>query len=127
MPVHAIVIDDDSFNLEVVGRLLGAQGATYTAIQDPTNIEASLDNIKKVDVVFLDLEMPKMDGYKAFDLLQSKLGSTVPIVACTVHTNEMETARELGFAGFVSKPLDAARFKDQLERIMNRQPVWDVD
>ena len=127
MALHAVVIDDDSFNLEVMGRLLTAHGATSTTIQDPTHIESTLDGLNGVDVIFLDLEMPKMDGYKAFELLRSKLGSGVPIIACTVHTNEMETASELGFAGFVSKPLDAARFKGPLERIMNQQPVWDVD
>jgi len=127
MPIHALVIDDDSFNLEVLGRLLAAEGAAYTTVQDPTHISATLDNLKQVDVVFLDLEMPKMDGYKAFALLQSKLGSGVPIFACTVHTNEIENARSLGFAGFLAKPLDRERFADQWKRIKNNQPVWEAD
>jgi CheY-like chemotaxis protein len=124
MPIHALIIDDDSFNLEVLGRLLAAEGAAYTTVQDPTNITATLNNLKQVDVVFLDLEMPKMDGYKAFQLLTSKLGSGVPIIACTVHSNEIETARKLGFLG---KPLDRDRFKDQFKRIQNNQPVWEAE
>jgi two-component system cell cycle response regulator DivK len=127
MPIHALIIDDDSFNLEVLGRLLAAEGAAYTTVQDPTNITATLNNLKQVDVVFLDLEMPKMDGYKAFQLLTSKLGSGVPIIACTVHSNEIETARKLGFAGFLGKPLDRDRFKDQFKRIQNNQPVWEAE
>jgi two-component system, cell cycle response regulator DivK len=127
MPIHALIIDDDSFNLEVLGRMLAAEGAAYTTVQDPTNITATLNNLKQVDVVFLDLEMPKMDGYKAFQLLTSKLGSGVPIIACTVHSNEIETARKLGFAGFLGKPLDRDRFKDQFKRIQNNQPVWEAE
>jgi CheY-like chemotaxis protein len=127
MPIHALIIDDDSFNLEVLGRLLAAEGAAYTTVQDPTNITATLNNLKQVDVVFLDLEMPKMDGYKAFQLLTSKLGSGVPIIACTVHSNEIETARKLGFAGFLGKPLDRDRFKDQFKRIQNNQPEWEAE
>jgi CheY-like chemotaxis protein len=127
MPIHALIIDDDSFNLEVLGRLLANEGAAYTTVQDPTNIAATLNNLKQVDVVFLDLEMPKMDGYKAFQLLTSKLGSGVPIIACTVHSNEIETARKLGFAGFLSKPLDRDRFKIQFKRIQNNQPVWEAE
>ena len=127
MPIHALIIDDDNFNLEVLGRLLAAEGATYTTVQDPTHISATVDNLKQVDVVFLDLEMPKMDGYKAFDLLQRKLGKGVPVFACTVHTNEIEHARKLGFAGFVAKPLDKERFAVQWQRIQNNQPVWEAD
>jgi CheY-like chemotaxis protein len=127
MPIHALIIDDDSFNLEVLGRLLANEGAAYTTVQDPTNITATLNNLKQVDVVFLDLEMPKMDGYKAFQLLTSKLGSGVPIIACTVHSNEIETARKLGFAGFLGKPLDRDRFKNQFKRIQNNQPVWEAE
>ena len=127
MPIHALIIDDDSFNLEVLGRLLAAEGAAYTTVQDPTHITATLNNLKQVDVVFLDLEMPKMDGYKAFQLLQSKLGSGVPIIACTVHSNEIETARKLGFAGFLGKPLDKSRFASQFKRIKNNQPVWEAE
>ena len=127
MPIHALIIDDDSFNLEVLGRMLANEGAAYTTVQDPTNITATLNNLKQVDVVFLDLEMPKMDGYKAFKLLQSKLGSGVPIIACTVHSNEIETARSLGFAGFLGKPLDRDRFANQFKRIKNNQPVWEAE
>ncbi|MDQ7027528.1 MAG: response regulator [Anaerolineae bacterium] len=126
MPIHALVIDDDSFNLEVLGRLLASEGATYTTVQDPTHIAATLDNINQVDVVFLDLEMPKIDGYKAFELLRSKLGASVPIIACTVHTAEIENAREQGFTGFLAKPLDRDRFTEQFSRIKNNQPVWDA-
>ena len=127
MPIHALIIDDDSFNLEVLGRMLAAEGAAYTTVQDPTNITATLNNLKQVDVVFLDLEMPTMDGYKAFKLLQSQLGSGVPIIACTVHSNEIETARKLGFAGFLGKPLDRDRFANQFKRIKNNQPVWEAE
>ena len=127
MPTHALVIDDDNFNLEVLGRMLTAEGAAYTTVQDPTHISATLDNLKQVDVVFLDLEMPKMDGYKAFELLRRKLGAGVPIIACTVHSNEIENARNLGFAGFLGKPLDRERFASQWKRIKNNQPVWEAE
>jgi CheY-like chemotaxis protein len=127
MSIHALVIDDDAMNLEVLGRILSAEGATYTTVQDPTRIEAALNAVKRVDVVFLDLEMPKMDGYKAFTLLKSRLRDDVPIVACTVHLNEIDNARHLGFAGFVGKPIDRKRFTNQLQRILNNQPVWEAE
>lgn len=84
----------------------------------------ALDSIEPFDVVFLDLEMPNVDSYQMFEILH-KYGFNKPIIACTVHTNEMETARDLGFNGFVSKPLDPLRFTDQISSILSGQPVWD--
>lgn len=124
-PVHALIIDDDSNNLAVLGRLLTNVGATHTAIQNSATVEAALQQIAPVDVVFLDLEMPYMDGYALFEVLKRHLDPQVPIVACSVHTNELETAHELGFHSFLGKPLDLNRFPMQFESILNGQSVWE--
>ena len=103
---HALVIDDDAMNLEVIGRLLAIEGIACTKAQNLQQIQAVLAVNLRPDLVFLDLEMPQMDGYQVLKMLRSKLGTAVPIIACTVHQNEAATARELGFNGFISKPLD---------------------
>ena len=81
--------------------------------------------LEKVDIVFLDLEMPKLDGYEVLVILKQHFGNNVPIVACTVHTAEINTTRKLGFSSFVAKPLDTDRFPNQLSRILNGDPVWE--
>ena len=121
---HALVIEDDSNSVQVISMLLKQQGLSCTAFHNPQDVVNSIDNIDPFDVVFLDLEMPQYDGYEMFEFLRGN-GVGQPIIACTVHTNEMETAREIGFDGFVSKPLDPLRFTDQISRIMSGQPVWD--
>lgn len=126
MSINALIIDDDKFNLEVLGRLLNAEGANYIALQDATKIHEALADLERVDLVFLDLEMPKMDGYQAFSLLREKLGDHVPIIACTVHLNEIDNARDLGFSGFLGKPIDQNRFGKQYQDILNGQGIWDV-
>jgi two-component system cell cycle response regulator DivK len=80
-----------------------------------------------IDVVFLDLEMPNYDGFNLLtDLKADARLSHVQIIAYTVHTSEIDEARQAGFDGFLGKPLDIKRFPDQLERILNRQPVWEI-
>lgn len=122
---HALIVDDDPNNLEVLARLLTAQGVSYTAIQDPTQVVTTLEEIGSVDVVFLDLEMPKVNGYQVFETLQSIFDTEIPIVACTVYTNELDSAQDLGFHSFLGKPLDAAHFPNQLERILSGESVWE--
>ena len=121
---HALVIDDNTQNLRVLAQLLSKQGVTSTEVANPTKLANLLPTLDHVDVVFLDLEMPGLDGYHVKDMLRSQMGST-PIIAYTVHVSEMNAVRELGFDGFLGKPLDNARFPDQLARILNGEPVWD--
>jgi CheY-like chemotaxis protein len=78
-----------------------------------------------VDVVFLDLEMPDIDGYAVLEILKSdNRFDTVPIVAHTVHFGEINNAQHVGFHSFLGKPLNIDRFPDQLARILIGEHVW---
>ena len=121
---NALIIDDDPNSLEVLGRLLRSQGVNYQAVQDGSVFTGGAD-LAGYDVIFLDLEMPYVSGYELFEIFKTQHGFTAPIIACSVHSNEMETVRELGFQGFVGKPIIPELFADQLQRILDNQPVWD--
>jgi CheY-like chemotaxis protein len=124
---HALIIEDNPYNAEILASLLAAQGVDATIITEETGILDAVENAARIDVVFLDLEMPNQDGFEIFEALsaEAKLRS-VPIVACTVHTSEINTARRLGFHSFLGKPLNAGRFREQLARILSNQPVWEI-
>jgi CheY-like chemotaxis protein len=122
---HALIIDDDLNNLKVLSKLLSLAGATYTAVQDSTQIVDIVNNLEQLDVVFLDLEMPNLDGYEILSIFKEQMGIEVPIVACTVHTAEINNARDLGFDSFLAKPLRADKFPSQLNMILSGEPVWD--
>jgi two-component system cell cycle response regulator DivK len=123
---HALIIDDNAYNAEVLERLLTAQGDHFTTLQDPMRLQAVVAELDQIDIVFLDLEMPRQDGYQTLEILKGDLALPVPVVAYTVHTSEMDEARALGFDGFLGKPLDPKRFPDQLARLLAGQPVWET-
>ena len=124
MSKHALVIDDNAQNRKVLVQLLAKQGFQATEFSDPRKINTSLQTLGSVDVVFLDLEMPGLDGYDVKNLLRAHFGAT-PIIAYTVHVSEINAVKEKGFDGFLAKPVDHARFPDQLARILKGQPVWE--
>jgi CheY-like chemotaxis protein len=122
--IRALIIDDNAQGLKVIAGMLAKQGVKSVEVNDPTKLASLLPTLDAINVVFLDLEMPGLDGYAVKDLLRTHLGG-VPIIAYTVHISEMHVVREVGFDGFLGKPLDHARFPDQLARILRREPVWE--
>lgn len=123
---HALIIDDDAYNVYIMERFLDRENIAYTAITDTLLLEDTLKDLKRIDLVLLDLEMPKRDGYQIVEVLRRYLDSHVPIVACTVHTAEINRTKKLGFSGFIAKPLNMERFPDEIRRILNGEAVWEA-
>jgi CheY-like chemotaxis protein len=120
----ALIIDDNQQNLKVLAQLLAKQGVSCTEVSNPNTLSSVLPSLGEVNVVFLDLEMPGLDGFSVKDFLRTEL-SGVPIIAYTVHVSEMNVAQQMGFDGFIGKPISSVRFPDQLARILRGEAVWD--
>ena len=127
MSPHAVIIEDQDNNIEVLGRLLKIEGFSYEAFTSSQDVMESLDHLTAVDVIFLDLELPdSSDFYTVFTTLKEQPNlSDVPLVAYTVHLSEIKAARNAGFDHFLGKPLKTSLFPNQLKRIMSGVPVWD--
>ena len=71
-------------------------------------------------LILMDINMPRMDGYEATRELR-KLTTTVPIIAVTayVFVSDRERIMEIGFNGYVSKPVDAVKLANEIENCMN--------
>ncbi|MBI5929753.1 MAG: response regulator [Chloroflexi bacterium] len=124
--IHALIIENNPFNAEVLERLLVSMGGSFTTVQDSMLVDSVISTLDRLDVVFLDLEMPKRDGYETLRILRQDFAVTAPIVAYTVHTSEMDEARAIGFDGFLGKPVDPARFPDLLSHILAGHSVWET-
>ena len=124
---HALIIDDNSKNVSVLARLLATEQVKTTQLTHPKQLDGTLAGLGPVDVVFLDLEMPDMDGYQVLQHLKANPKfQSVPVVAYTVHLSEITVAHEHGFDGFLGKPLDSDQFPNQLARILNGEAVWET-
>lgn len=123
---HVLIVDDDSYNVYIMERFLDRENIAYTAVTDTIALENTLKELVQIDLILLDLEMPKRDGYEIVKVLKQYLGSSVPVVACTVHTAEINRTKKLGFSGFIAKPLDMDRFPEQISRILNGETIWEA-
>lgn len=124
---NALVIDDNAKNLEVLAKLLSMQGGACIEISHPKELETQWADLPALNVVFVDLEMPRLDGYEVLQLFKAdERFQATPIIAYTVHVSERKAAYEQGFDGFLGKPINGAKFPDQLARILNGDAVWET-
>jgi two-component system, cell cycle response regulator DivK len=124
---YALIIDDDTKNVSVLVRLLAREGLSSMQVNDPTKLDVPAEVRDKLRVVFVDMEMPGLNGYQVLEKLRGDADfQTVPMIAYTVHISEINSAHRAGFDGFLGKPLDSEKFSDQLARILNSEPVWET-
>jgi two-component system cell cycle response regulator DivK len=122
---NALVIDDNSENVEVLTSMLTSNGGQVSSFKDPTKALAALGSLPPLHMVFVDLDMPKISGFQMLEPLRQSLPN-VPIICYTVHISEIDVARKLGFDGFLGKPIDHDRFPGLIQRILNGQSVWEL-
>jgi two-component system cell cycle response regulator DivK len=123
----ALIIDDNTLNLETLRVLLQKEGMDAVTVSSPFNLAQQVANMPHVEVVFLDLEFPTHSGLKlVHDLRALPQLEAVPIIAYTVHISEQREVRDAGFDGFIGKPLNTQRFPDQLRRILAGETVWEL-
>ena len=74
-------------------------------------VQMFIDSPDKYDVIFMDLQMPEMDGYEASRLIRSldiPRAKTIPIIAMTadIFRKEVEKCFKAGMDNYVGKPVD---------------------
>lgn len=124
-----LVVEDNVANFVLIARMLGFLGIHCEWKTSGYEVVEYADTLPRLDLVLMDIRLPYEDGYSALGKIrQSPSLKDVPVVAVTAEASleQMERARAAGFDGFMGKPLDPDRFPDQIQKILNGLPVWDV-
>jgi len=102
---NILVVDDAKENARLFKIYLDQSGAN---VELACNGLIAIDKVKnnKFDLIFLDLQMPELDGYQTIERLR-EYGFNDPIVALTAHAmkDEQERTKASGFDFHVSKPV----------------------
>lgn len=124
--ITALVIDDQSINVEVLARLLVENNIVAFGIDDVNDLDSMINGLPVIDIIFLDIEFPRVDGFEVYTYLRAckKLKNT-RIIAYSVHLDMIGAVRDNGFDGFLGKPLNSARFPEQLEQIIRGEQIWE--
>jgi len=117
--MRVLVVDDNSINRRVLVRLLGNIGVQDVAAASSAAEAMELVERGAFDLVFMDVQMPDIDGYMATRMIRDKGHKNVKIFACSAHAFETDIKRSLdeGLDGHISKPIDAAELLLLLKRV----------
>lgn len=71
-------------------------------------------------IVIMDINMPKMDGYEATREIR-RHSQGIPIIAVTAYAfaTDRERMMDSGFNGYVSKPINPSRLNDEITSVLN--------
>ena len=122
---RALVVEDNDLNMEIACEILKTTGMS---------IETAIDGIEAVDlitsspdgyydIVFMDIQMPNMNGYDATRAIRAQNRpylKQVPIIAMTANAfaEDVQAARTVGMNWHISKPLELHALKSVLERFI---------
>lgn len=116
-----LIVEDNEINSEIAQEIIGTSGAD---IEIARNGKIALDMVSDnpkgyYNLIFMDIQMPVMDGYeatRAIRSLQDGKGADVPIVAMTANSfvEDVLKAKEAGMNEHVAKPVDMKKLSSIL-------------
>ncbi len=103
--LRVLVIDDSAYNRQIISDFF-ATSPDFEVVGRAEDGEQGLKlvNVLKPDLVTLDIEMPRMDGFTFLRLLMSQMPTPVIVISSHSRKQEVFQALELGALDFVAKP-----------------------
>ncbi|GAB3738903.1 hypothetical protein GCM10028794_22120 [Silanimonas algicola] len=120
---RVLLVEDNPLNQDVAVELLGLFGVVVTVAGDGAEALRRLDEAVP-DLVFMDMQMPVMDGLEATRRIRMQpRHAALPVVAMTANAMDTDRRRcfDVGMNDFVAKPIDPERLGAVLSRWLPRR------
>ncbi|MHB8054888.1 MAG: response regulator [Candidatus Aminicenantales bacterium] len=119
---NVLLAEDNVINQKLAVKILENRGHKVTVVENGEEAVAAMDK-GKFDVVLMDVQMPKMDGFQATQEIRRReitTGAHQPIIAMTAHAmvGDKEKCLASGMDGYISKPLKPLDLLRTIEEIL---------
>lgn len=123
---YKILLVEDEENLRELLKYQ-LENAGYHVITANDGIEAlNLARKHKIDLIILDLMLPKLDGYTVCRLLKfSEQYKKIPLIMATARTNPEDKARglEMGADFYLTKPINSKELLEKIEELLKPKEI----
>jgi len=117
LPLRVIVVDDEALARTLLRELLGAHPDVEIIAECGNGFEAvKAVTEKKPDLLLLDVQMPKLDGFDVLELI----GDEVPVIFVTAFDQYAIKAFQVHAVDYLLKPFGAERLAEALSRARAR-------
>jgi len=115
-----LLAEDNAVNQKLAARLLEKQGHRVIVAGNGLEALAALDH-EKFDIVFMDVQMPEMDGFEATAAIRAReqrTGGRQLVIAMTAHAmqGDRERCLQAGMDDYIAKPFSSRELSDLLAR-----------
>ena len=113
-----LIAEDNEINAEIITELLATVGITATVAPDGEEALNKFTSSEEYeyDMIFMDIQMPKMDGYQAARAIRQSAhprALSIPIIAMTANAfeDDKKASLDAGMNAHIAKPIDFDRLK----------------
>jgi two-component system LytT family response regulator len=115
--INAVVVDDEELARAVIKEHLSAHSEIKLLAECSNGFEAvKTINELKPDLIFLDIQMPKLDGFEVLELLDTQ----PVIIFVTAYDQHALRAFDIHAVDYLLKPFSQVRFEDAVRRVKTR-------
>jgi signal transduction histidine kinase/CheY-like chemotaxis protein len=116
---RVLIVEDNAVNKVIAARLLEKLGCRVDVAANGRKA-VEMVGLQAYDAIFMDCQMPEMDGFEATQEIRRREGSSVhrPIIAMTANAmqGDRERCLDAGMDDYISKPIRKADLTEALER-----------
>jgi DNA-binding response OmpR family regulator len=116
---HLLVVDDDEQILELIRRYFSGQGFRVSTAAHGSAMRATIES-ESIDIVLLDLGLPREDGFELTRYLREHWGGAIIIVTGRGESVDRVVGLELGADDYVTKPFDLRELLARVRSVMRR-------
>ena len=117
--MNILIVDDELYIREVIKEYASLEG--YNVLEASNGVDAIrvLEN-EKVDLIIMDIMMPKLDGYSAIKEIREK--ENTPIIVLSARAEEYDKLHgfDLGIDDYVTKPFSPKELMARIKVLLNR-------
>ena len=119
-PTKILVVDDDPILLEFAKVYLATPAAT---IETAAGVDGALELMRSqaFDIVLVDIEMPKRDGYELLEIIRRTPATrSIPVMMLTGHEDiaSIDRSYDLGATAFTTKPVNWRQLSYQIRYLL---------